>query len=367
MTLAGPYSDSFSPAIAAKPVRLQPLFQPIADLQSGAVVAFEALARFAIGGATLSPAQVLPHLDRGDHIALFGRMVEHAIALTKRPWWPSNDAYVAVNVAASLVASEGFVDLLEHLLDRCEGVPARLVIELLENERIDDHARMATILTRLRRLGVGVALDDVGSAYSSLINLQQLPVDIVKLDQSFAINLLHRPEDLQFIHTVNGLARRLGKKLVIEGVETADALDALTILGVALAQGYAIARPMAPDSIEGWLAERRWSRSDGVPRSILGAYASHLLVVDTCRMLQLQPLQLTWKQSARNWHACKIGRFFSRESLHQTSLGAAHQRFHDVIACFDADRQGWEAAAKDFHDQLVAAVTSAASRRRQIA
>ena len=338
--------------------RLCPAFQPIVNLQSGEIVGFEALARFEVGTALIGPGEILPHFDANDLSALFSRMFERAIALTQTPWWPGPNAYVSVNVEACLVLREGFCDLLDHLLEKSGGAPEQLVIELLEGERVDDHERMASVMTCLQKMGIGVALDDLGSGYSSLINLQQLPVDIIKLDRSFASDLKRKPEDLLFIHMLAGLARGLGKQLIIEGVETPDIVDALTILGVNLAQGFAIARPMPADAIEGWLEHRARLAAHRTPTTLLGAYASHLMIVESCRMLQLQPLQVEWKDKARDWRTCKIGRYFSHANLHDTCCGAAHRRFHEVISCYETDRESWERAASDLRDELLKAMSA---------
>ena len=338
--------------------RLCPIFQPIANLQTGQIIGFEALARFEVNGHVIGPKTILPHLNDGDRLALFGRMLERSVALTKQSWWPGSSVYVSVNIEAGLMLADGFCDLLDHLLDKTGAVPEQIVIELLEGERVDDHVQMAEVLMCLRERGVSVALDDIGSGYSSLINLQQLPVDLIKLDSSFALNVHRKPQDLLFILALANLARGLGKRLVIEGVETRDVMDALTILGIDLAQGFAIARPLDPSLIAAWLVEREPFSAHRTPASLLGAYASHLTVVETCRMLQLQPLQIEWKDQAQDWRNCEIGRYFSRHDLHGTCCGQTHRRFHEVLACYETDRDAWEEAAKAFRDELTKAISA---------
>ena len=342
----------------AQQARLAPAFQPIVDLQTGKVLGFEALVRFEVANVTFSPADILPHLDRHDRLALFARMVERSLALTQEAWWPGSNVYVSVNVEAGVMLSRGFCDLLDHLLDRSGGASECLVLELLESERVDDHDHMADVLAHLRSRGVRVALDDIGSAYSSLTNLQQFQVDQIKLDSSFAMQLPRRPESLLFILTVANLARGLGKQFVIEGVATREIMDALTIIGVECAQGYAIARPLDPRAVEAWLAERETIGARRTPHSLLGAFASHLTVVETCRMLRLQPLYVEWKEQASNWRDCKIGTFFSQANLHETCCGIAHRRFHEVLACYEVDREVWDEAAAAFQHELIKAITT---------
>ena len=337
---------------------LVPVFQPIVNLQTGGVIGFEALARFEVDNVRFQPNDILPLFNKHDRLALFSRMVERSLALTREPWWPEPSVYVSVNVEAEVILSEGFCDLLAHLLDRTGGEPRQLVLELLEGERVDNLDRMANVLSRLRSMGMSVALDDIGSAYSSLTNLQQLPVDLVKMDSSFAMNVPRQPEALLFILTFANLARGLGKRLVIEGVATPDIMDALTILGVEYAQGYAIARPLDRQAIPAWLVNREPFGAHRTPHSLLGAYASHLTVVETCRMLQLQPLQIEWRDQARDWQKCQIGEFFSKANLHDTCCGRAHRRFHEVLACYEVDRTGWDLAAADFRNELRKAISA---------
>ncbi len=341
-----------------------PVFQPVANLQTGAIVGFEALARFEVAGIAITPDSVLHHLESDELLSLFCRMVEHAVALTRT--LPVNGPYVSVNVEAGLLLADGFCDLLQHLLDKAGGEPGRIVLEMLEGERVDDHGRMGDVLTRLRALGIAVALDDLGSGYASLINLQRLPVDIIKLDRSFALDLRRKPHDLLFILALANLARGLGRRLIVEGVETGDALEALSLLGIEFAQGFAIAKPMPAAAIEAWiehwttswLAGQQPFRRQTNPTTLLGAYASHLTVMETCRMLQLHPMRIEWTQKAHDWHNCRVGRFFSQAGLHDTCCGLAHRRFHEVIDRYTTDRDAWERAAFDFRDELAKAMSA---------
>ena len=211
-------------------------------------------------------------------------------------------------------------------------------------------------LQRAQNLGFAIALDNIGTAYSSLANLRDLPIDMIKLDQSFARSLNEHPENLQFALSLLSLARGLGKRMVVEGVETADIQDALRVLGVDYGQGYAVARPMTPEALGPWISGRGVRNRGRRPRSMLGAYAGHLLVVETCRNLMNQPLQITWKEEAKDPHACAIGQYFDHNGLHETTCGHAHKRFHEVLDRYESDRPTWETAARGFHDELIAAI-----------
>lgn len=332
---------------------VQAAFQPIEDLSTGEIVGYEALARMKSGDQLLSPADFLSGLSQDALAELFRAMLSQAVSMRKSLAGDGPGFYVSVNVEVPLVLSDGFVDLLREVLDQHAFVPnGTVVLELLEGHVAPDRAQMSKRLHAIRALGIRVALDDIGSAYSSLINLRDLPVDIMKLDQTFARGLSGRPGDLHFVFSLQGLARSIGKRLVVEGVETLEIRDALRVLGVDLAQGYGIARPMPAEAVPSWLSTRPPVKVEQGPRTLLGAYAGHLRVVEACRTLMGQPLPMTWRDAAKDPHACSIGIFFDRQGLHDTAFGQAHKRFHDVIALYDLEPTRWQTGADEFRKEL---------------
>lgn len=343
--------------------RVRAVFQPIEDLRTGEVIGYEALARLTRGDRLLSPADFLSSLSHDALAELFRVMLEQALTLRESLGGSSANPYVSVNVEVPLVLTDGFVDRLAAVLDRHSPVPdGAVVLELLEGHTPRDFARMADRLHAIRALGVRVALDDIGSAYSSLITLRDLPVDIMKLDQSFARGLRQRPSDLHFVLSVQSLAHSIGKRLVVEGVETVEIRDALHVLGVDLGQGYGIARPMPAEAVAAWVAGRppRMIDQSHVPTSLLGAYAGHLRVVEACRTLMGQPLPVTWQEASRDPHACGIGMYFDAYGLHDTAVGRAHKHFHTVMASYGSDPIGWRAGADGFRLELERALADPA-------
>lgn len=334
---------------------IQAVFQPIENLRTGEVVGFEALARLHRNGELLSPAEFLPGLTSSALAALFRTMLGQAMTFRHKIVGGGAGPYVSINVEIPLVLEHGFVDLLHELIDRDTlAQPGALVLELLEGHATTDFVGMSRRLDEVRAIGIRVALDDIGSAYSSLTNLRNLPVDVMKLDQSFARGLNERPHDLHFVHSLQSLARSIGKRLVVEGVETAEIRDALRVLGVEFGQGYGIARPMPEDAAADWLAARGACRGDQdlVPRSLLGAYAGHLRVVETCHTLMSQPLPIAWRDASKDPHACSIGKYFDRQGLHDTVFGKAHKQFHEVMAQYENDPVAWHACAQGFRQAL---------------
>lgn len=318
---------------------------------------FEALARLVVGDVLHLPSTFLPDLTAGDRTDLFFAMLDQAMGLLLSVSSPSFRPYVSVNVEPSLLITPGFLDRVRLDLDRL-GYPGdgSLVLELLENDEILDFEAVVEAINVVKRLQIGVALDDVGSAYASLTYLRELPVDDIKLDQSFARRLDQRPEDLHFTLSLLSLASGLGKRLIVEGVETEEIHDALRVLGVDLGQGYAIAQPMPREAVAPWLASRPPRDPDPTPTCLLGVYAGHLKVTESCRVLTDQPLPIAWKEESRDPHACAIGRYFDRHGTHDTPHGLAHKAFHKVMAAYKTDPDAWHCCADHFRRTLTDAI-----------
>ncbi|GAB3360702.1 EAL domain-containing protein [Modestobacter lapidis] len=121
---------------------------------------------------------------------------------------------------------------------------------------MEDRERAAGVLTRLRAMGVGIAIDDYGTGYSSLAYLAELPVTELKLDRAFVGSLTESPRNAAIVTSTLQLAHALGLVLVAEGVEDQATLDALAVLGCDLVQGYHLTRPLPATELERWLDAR---------------------------------------------------------------------------------------------------------------
>ena len=331
-------------------------FQPIINVKRGRVAGFEALARRPFGTGASAPLDILAALDTDGLFALFCRSLKQGIRLCEDLGPAHAELFISINVEASIIMRGDFAEVLRFILSASDFEPSRVNLEILEGMAIADAAAMVAAIQELKAIGVSIALDDVGSAYASLTNIKDLPVDALKLDQTFARGLADRPYDLQFVWSLVGLARGLNKRLVVEGVETMEIYDALSILDVEFIQGYAIARPMPAAAVPGWIEGFGVPMPDRTPRTLLGAYASHLMVVEACRVLACQPLPVQWKDEAKDPHACAIGRFFDQRGWHDGACGLAHKRFHRVLAAYRTDRDAWERAADEFRDALAIAI-----------
>jgi EAL domain-containing protein (putative c-di-GMP-specific phosphodiesterase class I) len=152
--------------------------------------------------------------------------------------------------------------------------PSTLCLEITESAIMDDPQRALQTLERLHGMGFGLAIDDFGTGYSSLAYLKRLPVDELKIDKSFVLNMELDVDDAKIVRSTIDLAHNLGLNVVAEGVETAKTWKILQALGCDEAQGYFMAKPMPEALFAAWLQE--WSAPQTQTVSIDTAYAQLL-------------------------------------------------------------------------------------------
>ncbi len=231
-------------AIARGEIHLH--YQPEYDLATGAVVRFEALARWVhpeLG--TILPTVFIPIAEESGLIVPLGayimeRACAEAVAwqeLARRP------IQVAVNVSSVQFARDSFFEEVADVLHRTGLAPTLLQIELTESATMNGMERAAEIMLRLKRMGVSVAVDDFGTGYSCLTYLPKLPFDCLKLDRSFVSEMMLRRETRNFVGSILTLARDLQMKVIAEGIETQEQLDMIRKLGTDEAQGYLLGHP----------------------------------------------------------------------------------------------------------------------------
>jgi EAL domain-containing protein (putative c-di-GMP-specific phosphodiesterase class I) len=150
--------------------------------------------------------------------------------------------------------SPDFVATVTSVLSRTAMDPTSLVLEMTEHVLIDDIDLAMTVLSDLKTLGIRIALDDFGTGYSSLSYLRRLPIDIVKIDQSFTADIGRAPTGEAMVSAVTNLAHIVGLTVIAEGVETRHQRETVRAIGCELSQGYFFARPMPAADVGGQLA-----------------------------------------------------------------------------------------------------------------
>ena len=157
------------------------------------------------------------------------------------------DVSVSVNISTRSLLDDDLIDAIRDVLDRYAVPPHLLQLELTESRIVTDVGQARTVLEALRSLGVSIAIDDFGTGFSSLSQLQQLPVDEIKIDRSFVSGMDHDRDDAVLVRSIIDLGRNLGLLITAEGVETASAERRLRELGCNFAQGYHISRPVSAE------------------------------------------------------------------------------------------------------------------------
>lgn len=230
-------------------------YQPKINMCTEAVTGAEALIRWNHPDlGILSPAKFLPAVENSELDTKIGEWVI-AGALQQLSRWRAAglDIEVSINISAHHLESPGFVEYLQQQIERYPDVPAdRLQIEVLETVALDDIAEVRRIIEHCTRLGVGFALDDFGTGYSSLSYLSRLPVNTLKIDQSFVRNLTVSKGDHAIVLGIIALARAFELKTVAEGIETKEHFDCFLKMNCEIAQGYLIARPMPASALFDW-------------------------------------------------------------------------------------------------------------------
>jgi EAL domain-containing protein (putative c-di-GMP-specific phosphodiesterase class I) len=205
----------------------------------------------------LGPGAFVPLAEQ---TGVMGELTEHVLDAALRQvaqWYERGiDLAVAVNVSAATLLDEGWaVDVAGALVRH--GVPAsRLRIEITEDALMGDPERALRVVEGLVATGIGVSVDDFGTGYSSLGLLKHLLVDELKIDRTFIRDLLADEADAAIVQSVVDLGKRLDLRTVAEGVEDEETLRRIADYGVAIAQGYHVARPLPAAELERWLAAR---------------------------------------------------------------------------------------------------------------
>ena len=240
--------QDFLQALVAGEVTLR--YQPLVALTTGRVAGLEALARWRRNDREVSPDQFLPSLGVRERQALGHFVLQTGLRQLAQWRRIGLDIFLSVNVTPEELDSTGFADTVFDILAAQPYIfPESLVLEVLEIGEILEQEVALGHLQRLRSAGVKIALDDVGSAYASLLRLKNLPIDEIKIDQGFVRELLNKPQDLIFVESLINLGMGMNVIITVEGVETEEHIALLREMEVDYLQGYAIARPLEAEAV----------------------------------------------------------------------------------------------------------------------
>jgi diguanylate cyclase (GGDEF)-like protein/PAS domain S-box-containing protein len=222
------------------------VFQPKIDLATRRIFGAEALLRWnhpKLG--MIAPSRFVPVAEEAGLVGQIGEWVLHAACRQIRQWQDAGlSLQVAVNVSARQFQDYDVSELVMGIMRDTGALAANLEIELTESAVMSDAEASIVTLERLAALGVQIAIDDFGTGYSSLSYLKRLPLDLLKIDQSFVRDISSDPNDAAIVRAIITLARSLGIKVIAEGVENEGQLAFLNAYGCQYAQGYLFGRPM---------------------------------------------------------------------------------------------------------------------------
>ena len=234
---------------------LDVFYQPKIDIAAGRVSGLEALVRWRTdSGRFIAPQEFIPLAERSGSIVPLSWLVFDHVERSAEAWADVDKPLsIAVNVAPQVLAHAEFYPRLAKLKGALSAFGIGLVIELTEDSLIQSDAETIGNLQRLRKLEVGLAIDDFGKGYSSLSYLKQIPATEIKIDKRFIATIAVDEKDRQIVKAVIDLAHAFDMHVVGEGVDSAESLDVIESLGCETAQGFFIARPMRGDLVGDWI------------------------------------------------------------------------------------------------------------------
>ena len=238
------------------------VFQPIVEIETGRVHAFEALLRWHHGKRrVVLPNEFLPLAEQTGLIIPIGTWVLREACRYARSWQNAipgaGPVRISVNLSAKQLADPHIVDEVRAALQDAALAPTCLSLEVAESVLMESVDSSIALLQRLQELGIPLHMDDFGSGYSSLSYLPRFPLQGIKVDRTFVHRMGARRTDLEIVRSIVDLAEHLGLIVIAEGVETAAQRERLIAFGCDLGQGFLFAKPLEPEAARALLAEQQ--------------------------------------------------------------------------------------------------------------
>ncbi len=248
-----------------------PFFQTQVDIKEGRYIGAEALARWISGDESISPGVFIPVAEETGLISSVTQEILQAVGRTSREidrMLPGVHFRVAVNISSKQVQESNFSRNLLNFFDQNSINPSRIEIEITESSLMNNSSKVVKELLTLRSNDIHISIDDFGTGYSSLAYLKSIPLDTIKIDQSFVKDIGKNKSDEKIIHAIIQLAHSLELKVVAEGVESQEQLNFLTDLDCDIIQGFLFSHPSPKDE---FLRELALPFNQTMRRHIIGA------------------------------------------------------------------------------------------------
>jgi EAL domain-containing protein (putative c-di-GMP-specific phosphodiesterase class I) len=234
--------------VALETGEFQLYFQPKVHAGYRTLIGAEALIRWHTGGKVVFPDQFIDLAERNEIIApITWWSIKSAVSRLAR--WP-DQLSIAVNICPALLLKNDILSVVKDALELFDVDPARLNLEVTEKIMVDNQEAMLSQLARLQEIGVRISIDDFGTGFSSLAYFRDLPVDEIKIDQSFVQHMLVSEKDYAIVKAVIDLAHNFSMKVVAEGVESIAIADRLAEMRCDILQGYVFDRPLPVEEFE---------------------------------------------------------------------------------------------------------------------
>jgi diguanylate cyclase (GGDEF)-like protein len=234
-------------------------YQPQIDLNTGEIVALEALIRWNNAeSGTMMPGDFIPLAEETGLISELGEWVLREGCRQARAWQNMGIAprRMAINLSARQLSDKGFLDMVSRILTETGLDPKYLELEITESQVMRQAEGSIMLLNELADMGINLAVDDFGTGYSSLSYLKRLPIAKLKIDQSFIRDITVDPNDTAIVVAIINMAKSLDLDIIAEGIETAGQLTLLRAKGCSIGQGYYFVVPMPADALLPLLRQR---------------------------------------------------------------------------------------------------------------
>lgn len=240
---------------------LQLHYQPKINMTTGRIEGAEALVRWQHPSRGLIlPEQFLPIAESSGYMNTITDWVITEAAKQTYIWHESGyNLKIAVNLSGKIFQDPELANRIENRLDNIKLPAQCFEIEITENELMNNIEDASVMLQKLSELGISIAIDDFGTGYSSLAYLKKLPLNTLKIDKSFVIDMTRDDSDAVIVRSIIDLAHNLGRNVVAEGIENRDTWDLLSILGCDGAQGYFISHPLSVSEFNQWISAAPWN------------------------------------------------------------------------------------------------------------
>ena len=250
--------------------QLSVYYQPKINLRDGTACGLEALVRWdhpMLG--SVPPDQFIPIAERAGVMKEITFIVLHNVLAQLEEWHALGlNIKVAVNLSMRNLSDENLPDDIANALKSYNIPPENLILEVTESSMMSNPALANATLTTLSKLGVQCSIDDFGTGYSSLAYLKSLPASEIKIDKSFVTDMTNDENDAIIVHATIVMAHNMGYRVVAEGVENAEILELLQILGCDIAQGFYFSKPMPAEYVAEWIVLHNKSSQNYVSRRL---------------------------------------------------------------------------------------------------